>query len=127
MRYDWKQFDKGRGDKVRILEEVHIQNFRGISNLQLEELGQVNLLVGRNNSGKTTALEAIMGRCHQCSIGFVSSSDDDLMFDTVISSCEFLLNDKEDLLEMLKQFDSKIEDFQLPSANNKEVTPGLTH
>jgi AAA15 family ATPase/GTPase len=42
-----------------VLQSLHIQNFRGISSLKVERLGRVNLLVGANNVGKTTALEAL--------------------------------------------------------------------
>lgn len=40
------------------LEWIEIENFRGITNLRYEPK-QVNLIIGRNNSGKTTILEAI--------------------------------------------------------------------
>lgn len=36
-----------------------IHHFRGIESLTLSDLGQVNLLVGRNNCGKTSVLEAL--------------------------------------------------------------------
>jgi predicted ATPase len=39
--------------------QVAIEGLRGISHLELEDLKRVNLLVGKNNSGKTTVLEAI--------------------------------------------------------------------
>ena len=39
--------------------EISIASFRGLKEVKLEELGQVNLLVGGNNSGKTSILEAI--------------------------------------------------------------------
>ena len=40
-------------------EEVLIHHFRGFRELWLKKLSRINLLVGANNSGKTSALEAI--------------------------------------------------------------------
>jgi predicted ATP-dependent endonuclease of OLD family len=45
------------------LDEFFIQRFRGLRDLKLEKPGQVNLLVGNNNSGKTSALEALSLYC----------------------------------------------------------------
>jgi AAA15 family ATPase/GTPase len=42
-----------------MLKSLQIKNFRGISRLTLEDLGQLNILVGKNNCGKTTILESI--------------------------------------------------------------------
>ena len=42
-----------------MLTNLHIQRFRGINDLCLKDAGRVNLIVGRNDAGKTTALEAI--------------------------------------------------------------------
>lgn len=42
-----------------ILESLEIQNFRGFYHLQIERLGRVNLIVGENNVGKTSLLEAL--------------------------------------------------------------------
>ncbi|MBI5418254.1 ATP-binding protein [Candidatus Poribacteria bacterium] len=36
-----------------------IENFRGITNLEINDMKRFNLLVGRNNCGKTSVLEAI--------------------------------------------------------------------
>src|SRR5262245_3825313 len=41
------------------LDAVEIRGFRGIRQGALEGLSDVNVLVGRNNSGKTTVAEAI--------------------------------------------------------------------
>ena len=40
-------------------KNARIENFRGISSLKIEDMGRVNLLVGQNNSGKTSVLEAL--------------------------------------------------------------------
>jgi uncharacterized protein len=47
------------------LETVTIERFRGISHGELSGLVDVNILIGRNNSGKSTVLEAItnLGLC----------------------------------------------------------------
>ncbi|WNG30803.1 ATP-binding protein [Cystobacter fuscus] len=41
------------------LPSLHIQGFRAFKDLRLEHLGRVNLIVGKNNVGKSTLLEAI--------------------------------------------------------------------
>ena len=40
-------------------KKIKIENFRGISNLELNDLQQFNLLMGKNNCGKTSLLESI--------------------------------------------------------------------
>lgn len=42
-----------------LARSINIVSFRGLKEVNLEELDQVNLLVGGNNSGKTSVLEAI--------------------------------------------------------------------
>lgn len=42
---------------------VGIDGFRGLRQLRLDGLGQINLLVGANNSGKTSVLEALSLIC----------------------------------------------------------------
>jgi energy-coupling factor transporter ATP-binding protein EcfA2 len=46
------------------LESLTIKRFRGLVDVELPALGRFNVLVGRNNSGKTTILEAIA--THAC-------------------------------------------------------------
>jgi AAA15 family ATPase/GTPase len=42
-----------------MLKELHISNYRLFDDLILSELGQVNLIAGKNNTGKTALLEAL--------------------------------------------------------------------
>lgn len=42
-----------------MITKLTITKFRGISSLVLDDLGQVNVLVGGNGVGKTTVLEAV--------------------------------------------------------------------
>ncbi|RZK37365.1 MAG: hypothetical protein EOO61_09090 [Hymenobacter sp.] len=42
-----------------LMDSFEVENFRSLKHLKLENLARVNLLVGKNNSGKTTALESM--------------------------------------------------------------------
>jgi AAA15 family ATPase/GTPase len=42
-----------------MFKKITIKNLRAISELEIDNLGQVNLFVGQNNCGKTTILEAL--------------------------------------------------------------------
>jgi predicted ATP-dependent endonuclease of OLD family len=46
-----------------MLREIKINNFRSFKSFELRNLGRLNLLVGTNNSGKTSVLEAIQLLC----------------------------------------------------------------
>ncbi|MCG6138737.1 MAG: AAA family ATPase [Nostoc sp. LLA-1] len=50
------------------LESITIHQFRGLQHLELNDLGRINLLVGINNSGKTSVLEALSIYCHPLDI-----------------------------------------------------------
>lgn len=41
------------------LNSLHIRNFRLLEDFEVKKLGRLNLIVGKNNSGKSTVLEAI--------------------------------------------------------------------
>lgn len=45
------------------LGSLDIERFRGLSSLRLEDLGQVNVFFGQNNTGKTSVLEAASVIC----------------------------------------------------------------
>ncbi|MXZ72406.1 MAG: AAA family ATPase [Acidobacteria bacterium] len=42
-----------------MLERLHIRNFRGFRDLRVDPLHRINLIAGRNDTGKSTLLEAI--------------------------------------------------------------------
>ncbi len=42
-----------------MLKRLQIRNFRGFNALKIDQLSGINLIVGKNNSGKTSLLEAI--------------------------------------------------------------------
>ena len=46
------------------LDNVTINGFRGLKDLRLEGLGLINVLVGPNNCGKTSVLEALSILCN---------------------------------------------------------------
>ncbi|MHC5822675.1 MAG: AAA family ATPase [Nostoc sp.] len=51
-----------------MLKTVQIENFRAFESFELQQLGRVNLLVGKNNSGKTSILEAIQLLCSRTNL-----------------------------------------------------------
>ena len=44
---------------MKQIRSISIKNFRGLDRFKISRLGRVNLLVGKNNTGKTTVLEAL--------------------------------------------------------------------
>ena len=42
-----------------MFQKIHIKAYRGLKDIALDELGRVNIIVGENNTGKTSILEAI--------------------------------------------------------------------
>ena len=43
-----------------MLKSLYIRNYRNLKDFKLESLDQVNLITGKNNTGKSTLLEAIV-------------------------------------------------------------------
>ena len=46
-------------DRTIILKRLNVEQYRGINKLYIDDLSQINVFVGENNSGKTSILEAI--------------------------------------------------------------------
>jgi hypothetical protein len=44
---------------TKMIESLHVQNFKGFKNLKVNNLSNVNILVGDNGSGKTALLESL--------------------------------------------------------------------
>ena len=47
-----------------VLDSLEIKNFRAFKHLRIEKLGRVNLIVGKNNVGKSSVLEALWLYAH---------------------------------------------------------------
>ena len=45
--------------KCMRIESIELENFRGIRTGKIDQLGSVNVLIGRNNSGRSSILEAL--------------------------------------------------------------------
>ncbi|MCP4697361.1 MAG: ATP-binding protein, partial [Gammaproteobacteria bacterium] len=63
-----------------MLNSLKISNFRLLQDFQVNKLGHVNLIVGKNNSGKSTALEALRifaGNAHQLLLQEIAASHDE--------------------------------------------------
>src|ERR1700744_4596873 len=42
-----------------MLDSLEIRNFRNLKQLKIDSLGKINLFTGKNNTGKSTILEAV--------------------------------------------------------------------
>jgi AAA15 family ATPase/GTPase len=51
-----------------MFRSIKIDNFRGFKHFELQQLGRINLLVGLNNSGKTSILEAVQLLCSRTNL-----------------------------------------------------------
>ena len=61
-RLPWQPFNEITQTQF---SSIRIEGYRGIDSLVLEEPGRINLIVGVNNAGKTSLLEAIYLLAHQ--------------------------------------------------------------
>ena len=61
-RLPWEPFNEITHSQFSV---IHVERYRGIDGLALEDLRRVNLIVGVNNAGKTSLLEAIYLLVHQ--------------------------------------------------------------
>lgn len=68
-----------------MLRSLKIENFRCFPSFELNQLGRVNLLVGTNNSGKTSILEAIQLLCSGASL--------ETLRDIIINRGEYILTE----------------------------------
>src|SRR6516225_709688 len=64
-----------------MLTSLKIANFRALKDFHVRQLGRVNLIVGRNNSGKSTVLEAVRiyaGNAHRGLLDQIAVSHDEI-------------------------------------------------
>ncbi len=56
-----------------VLNSLEIRHFRGFQHLLIERLGRVNLIVGKNNVGKSNLLEALQMYAQRASTSTIIS------------------------------------------------------
>lgn len=52
-------YNPGESERYSMIRAFEISGYRGFSRFEMTDLGRLTLLVGRNNSGKTSVLEAL--------------------------------------------------------------------
>ncbi|MEQ1744347.1 MAG: AAA family ATPase [Saprospiraceae bacterium] len=62
-----------------MLDHIHIENFRLFKTLDIPNIGQVNLITGKNNTGKTTVLEALRLFANRNSLPHFESTFQDIL------------------------------------------------
>lgn len=55
-----------------MIHSIQIQNYRNLKDLKIPSLGQVNLITGKNNTGKTSFLEAVGVYIAEFDLSFIS-------------------------------------------------------
>ena len=61
-RLPWQPFNEITQSRFSC---ISVERYRGVSGLTLDAPGRINLIVGMNNAGKTSLLEAIYLLAHQ--------------------------------------------------------------
>ncbi|MDR1965578.1 MAG: AAA family ATPase [Synergistaceae bacterium] len=71
---------------VKHIAELTIETFRGITEMNIKDLGDVNIFVGDNNSGKTSVLEAIQILSDPCAYNLILTARQRERYGTLIFS-----------------------------------------
>jgi AAA15 family ATPase/GTPase len=54
-----------------MLDSLYIRNYRNLKELKIDSLGRVNLLIGKNNTGKSSILEALAIYATRCDLNLI--------------------------------------------------------
>jgi ABC-type branched-subunit amino acid transport system ATPase component len=110
-----------------ILNSLEIRNFRAFRNFKIDHLGRVNLLVGKNNVGKTSLLEAIWLQANTASTPCILIPSQGLSGQRLIELWDgiALTNLKEEVLSALRLIVPGLVDLDFVSAtlSNNERMP----
>ncbi|MBI5361238.1 MAG: AAA family ATPase [Planctomycetes bacterium] len=49
-----------------MLNNISVENFRGVKKAQIDDFKNINLFIGKNGCGKSTVLEIIFLLCSAC-------------------------------------------------------------
>ncbi|OQX13360.1 MAG: hypothetical protein BWK73_12290 [Thiothrix lacustris] len=99
-----------------MLDSLHIKNFRCFEDLTIPSLGQVNLIVGKNNSGKSSFLDAIRV--------FASKGSMNTLNDILISRDELVRSGEDEEQDFLLSLTSLFYGRELPEEQDKGIMIG---
>lgn len=110
------------------ITELRIRNFKSISDMQLKNIDQALILVGKNNTGKTAILEAVQALKGDYAISLSDFREDypnieiEVCLDITETDLHFLHEDG--AVSSYRKFDKWMEDFtrQLPSYEEGRLT-----
>jgi len=97
-----------------LMESFEVENFRSLKHLKLDKLARVNLLVGKNNSGKTSVLEALYA---------IIGISTPVWFESIMRERELSLNNA-DFLQLFYRLDSS-RSIKLLSKYNSLPSPEI--
>ena len=111
-----------------VLKDLHIKNFKGIKDLFFDDLVDINLLVGRSNSGKTTVLEAIKDMDNSVPVELISPCYllDEKQQAQLLAKA-IAANLKNDILELISSIDPDIVDIAVVSTGLFKNSITVTH
>ncbi len=84
-----------------ILPSLEIHNFRGFQHLQIERLGRVNLIVGKNNIGKSSLLEALQLYAHRGAfssiIEMLEVREEGILYGNILAALKYLFYGRKEI------------------------------
>ena len=100
-----------------ILDSLEIREFRAFKHLEIERLGRVNLIVGKNNVGKSSVLEALRLYAQRGSLSIIRTilrereeEQVNLKNTTVIENIEYLFHGRGEKSTDVPQIEIKVND-----------------
>ncbi|MCP4131243.1 MAG: AAA family ATPase [bacterium] len=107
-----------------MIDSFYIKNFRLFKELKIERFGQVNLVVGKNNSGKSCLLEAL----HV----YAKKANPDLLYDLVESrgedwEVERLSKDEYTFHDIEHPFRHLFHNYHFPESGKNSIEIGSLH
>lgn len=101
---------------MSVIHSIEINNFRGIKQLAISDFSNINLIVGDNNSGKTTILEAIQ---------LLFTKPQLTAFKNVIDQRTILNSDNSSYTAFIKMFNVQLEnnkmEFDIYASTDKGI------
>lgn len=104
-----------------MLDSLFVENFRLFKKLEVERLGRVNLVVGKNNSGKSCFLEAVRV--------YISNASPNVLFELISQRDELWEFDVQEEEQGIRDYENPLRylfyGYHLPRVGSSGITIGL--